>query len=226
MLLSMLSSAALRSGQPDLARQAALGAEAAAEASGLSVQRAYVVRAQAALSAASGDHASAVKLFEEAALGFRRAGRPVQHAWTLAMGSGSAAVALGPSTAGSWLDSADEVARIHGALRIEEEVADIRARLVAAAAAPAVQASAEPAPTAQPEPVPLQSDIRALLTPREQEIAVLVATGRRSRAIADELFVSHRTVETHLARIYRKLNVSSRTALAHLLQGTDSVGPD
>ena len=79
---------------------------------------------------------------------------------------------------------------------------------------------------ANPAPVPLQSDVRALLTAREQEIAALVATGRRSRAIADELFLSHRTVETHLARIYRKLNVSSRTALAHRLQGSDTVGSD
>jgi len=69
-------------------------------------------------------------------------------------------------------------------------------------------------------------DVRALLTTREQEIAALVATGRRSRAIADELFLSHRTVETHLARIYRKLNVSSRTALAHLLQEADSGGTE
>ena len=72
----------------------------------------------------------------------------------------------------------------------------------------------------------MQSGVRALLTTREQEIAALVATGRRSRAIADELFLSHRTVETHLARIYRKLNVSSRTALAHLLQETDSGGTE
>ena len=224
MLLSTLSSAALRSGHPDLARQAVRDAEEAADASGLSVQRSYVVRAQAALYAADGDHDTAVKLFEQAALGFRRANRPVQHAWTLVVGSASAAAALGPRAAGAWLDSAEEVARVHDAVRIEEEAGDVRARLIGAPAQESrPKITGTPAPTLTPLlPPPLRVDVRALLTSREQEIAALVATGRRSRAIADELFLSHRTVETHLARIYRKLNVSSRTALAHLLQEADS----
>ena len=227
MLLSMLSTAALRCGDVELARRAAADADEAAAASGLSVQRAYVTRAQAALHSAEGEHAAAAKLFEQAALSFRRAGRPVQHAWTLAAGAASAALAHGPSVAGSWLDAAEEVARVHGALRIEEEVGEIRTRLAAASGRSAVAAPQPPAPAAVPVLAPpLQADVRALLTAREQEIAALVATGRRSRAIADELFLSHRTVETHLARIYRKLNVSSRTALAHLLQGTDTVGSD
>ena len=233
MLLSMLSTAALRAGDAELARQAALGADEAAEASGLSVQRAYVTRAQAALHAADGEHPLAAKLFEQSALGFRRAGRPVQHAWTLAAGAGSAAFAHGPTTAGSWLAAAEEVARIHGALRIEEEITEIRALLNSRAAVPAVRAAPtgragrSGASSGAPTPAgPLRSDVRALLTAREQEIAALVATGRRSRAIADDLFLSHRTVETHLARIYRKLNVSSRTALAHLLQGADNLGSE
>jgi DNA-binding CsgD family transcriptional regulator len=246
MLLALLSTAALRAGRLDLARQAARDAEHAAEVSGLSVQRSYVVRAQAALHAADGDQDTAAKLFEQAALGFRRANRPVQHAWTLLAGSMSAAAALGPAVAGAWLDSAEDVARVHGAVRIEEEVAELRARLMPGAAAPDTRQPGQigqarpvitgtPAPTLTPLPAsasattpapPLQPDVRGLLTTREQEIAALVATGRRSRAIADELFLSHRTVETHLARIYRKLNVSSRTALAHLLQETDSAGTD
>ncbi|MFD0636248.1 LuxR C-terminal-related transcriptional regulator [Catenulispora yoronensis] len=240
MLLSMLSTAALRSGDVVLARQAADAADQAAEDSGLSVQRAYVTRAQAALHGADGEHPIAAKLFEQAAVGFRRAGRPVQHAWTLAVGAASSAAAHGPAVAGSWLDAAEEVARIHGALRIEEEVADIRALLNAGEPRPGNEAWTSPravSPGSTPNPIPgatpsatpagpSQPDVRALLTAREQEIAALVATGRRSRAIADELFLSHRTVETHLARIYRKLNVSSRTALAHLLQGADTDGAE
>ncbi|MFL6112318.1 MAG: response regulator transcription factor, partial [Catenulispora sp.] len=223
MLLSMLSTAALRSGDVDLARHSALAAAEAAEASGLSVQGAYVTRAQAALHAAEGDQALAAQLFEQAALGFRRAGRPIQHAWTLTVGAHAAAAAHGYSSAVTWLDTAEEVARVHGALRIEEEVAEIRALLTARSGRP--MTAAVPVLPVLPA-VPLRTDIRALLTAREQEIAALVATGRRSRAIAAELFLSHRTVETHLARIYRKLNVSSRTALAHLLQGTDGAGPE
>ncbi len=55
------------------------------------------------------------------------------------------------------------------------------------------------------------------LTGREREIAGLLVTGHATRAIADTLVISERTVETHIAAIYRKLGVSNRTALARLL---------
>jgi len=48
------------------------------------------------------------------------------------------------------------------------------------------------------------------LTERESEIARLVAAGKRSSEIAEQLFVSVRTVDNHLAAIYRKLVVKSR----------------
>jgi ATP/maltotriose-dependent transcriptional regulator MalT len=56
------------------------------------------------------------------------------------------------------------------------------------------------------------------LTVREREIAGLVAAGRPTRAIAETLVISERTVETHIAAIYRKLGVANRTALARLLE--------
>jgi len=52
------------------------------------------------------------------------------------------------------------------------------------------------------------------LTDREQEIAVLVGGGMTNRQIADRLRLSTKTVETHLGRVFRKLDVSSRTAVA------------
>ncbi len=55
------------------------------------------------------------------------------------------------------------------------------------------------------------------LTGREREIARLVAGGSTTRAIAELLTLSERTVETHIAAAYRKLGVSSRQALASLL---------
>ncbi|GAA2808609.1 ATP-binding protein [Crossiella cryophila] len=48
------------------------------------------------------------------------------------------------------------------------------------------------------------------LSPREQDIARLVAGGHTNREIAETLFLSRRTVEEYVAKVCRKLNVSSR----------------
>jgi DNA-binding CsgD family transcriptional regulator len=55
------------------------------------------------------------------------------------------------------------------------------------------------------------------LTGREREIALLAAGGLSSRAIGERLVVSHRTVENHLQRAYRKLGIASRAELASVL---------
>jgi DNA-binding CsgD family transcriptional regulator len=52
------------------------------------------------------------------------------------------------------------------------------------------------------------------LTPREREILRLVADGRTNQDIADTLYISLRTVQTHVANILAKLNHSSRAAVA------------
>ncbi|GGO30816.1 helix-turn-helix transcriptional regulator [Microbispora bryophytorum] len=52
------------------------------------------------------------------------------------------------------------------------------------------------------------------LSQREREVARLVALGRTNREIADVLFLSTRTVETHVATVLRKLGVRSRTQIA------------
>jgi DNA-binding NarL/FixJ family response regulator len=72
-------------------------------------------------------------------------------------------------------------------------------------------------PLAAPErPPPV--DIRAeRLTPREQEIAILVARGFTNRQIASELFISERTVDHHVSNILKKLDVSSRERIASRL---------
>jgi DNA-binding NarL/FixJ family response regulator len=52
------------------------------------------------------------------------------------------------------------------------------------------------------------------LTPQERTVAGLVATGLTNREIAERLFVTTNTVETHVRHIFQKLAVSSRTQLA------------
>jgi DNA-binding CsgD family transcriptional regulator len=60
------------------------------------------------------------------------------------------------------------------------------------------------------------------LSPREQQIARMVANGRTNQAIATSLEISVWTVSTHLRRIFAKLAVSSRAEMvAHLLANPD-----
>jgi DNA-binding CsgD family transcriptional regulator len=55
------------------------------------------------------------------------------------------------------------------------------------------------------------------LTPSERRIADLAASGSTNRAIAQELYVTPKTVENQLGRVYRKLGIGSRTELADAL---------
>ena len=66
-----------------------------------------------------------------------------------------------------------------------------------------------PMPTAVASAVE-PGDQSQALTEREQQILRLVADGLSNREIADQLFLSRYTVESHVKRIYRKLAVSSR----------------
>ena len=55
------------------------------------------------------------------------------------------------------------------------------------------------------------------LTAAERRVAVLVAEGRTNREVAAALFLTERTIASHLTHIYAKLGVRSRTELARLL---------
>ena len=54
------------------------------------------------------------------------------------------------------------------------------------------------------------SEVRATLTPREHEVLMLLSRGLTMRQMATRLGISPRTVETHVAKLYRKLDVRTR----------------
>lgn len=57
--------------------------------------------------------------------------------------------------------------------------------------------------------------VRQALTPAEQRVARLTASGMTNSEVAAALFVSPKTVEFHLASVYRKLGIRSRAELGH-----------
>jgi DNA-binding CsgD family transcriptional regulator len=73
-------------------------------------------------------------------------------------------------------------------------------------------------------PLPLGNKIH--LSPREQEIARMVAKGHPNKVIADVLNISSWTVCTHLRRIFAKLGVCSRASMVARLLEIGSLGGD
>jgi DNA-binding NarL/FixJ family response regulator len=63
------------------------------------------------------------------------------------------------------------------------------------------------------------------LSPREYQIAQLVASGRSNRQIAERLAISEQTVKNHIQSIFRKLALNNRVELTIKLQRTKGRAP-
>ncbi|PRX46893.1 putative ATPase [Nonomuraea fuscirosea] len=92
------------------------------------------------------------------------------------------------------------------------------------AIAVALQEPAEPAPASASAPP------ESVLTPRELEVAGLIAEGVRNKDIAARLVISQRTAEGHVEHILEKLGFTSRTQVAswyvnHITRSPDEEGP-
>jgi DNA-binding NarL/FixJ family response regulator len=74
--------------------------------------------------------------------------------------------------------------------------------------------------------VPMPADggsagVPSALTPREREVAAMIARGLTNRGIADELVISQATVARHVANILTKLGFSSRAQVAAWMAGRE-----
>ena len=58
------------------------------------------------------------------------------------------------------------------------------------------------------------TDAAGVLSPREHEVAEMIAGGQSNQDIADNLVVSVKTVESHVQHIFRKLSVKGRAEVA------------
>jgi DNA-binding CsgD family transcriptional regulator len=170
--------------------------------------RAFALRAGMWAHAALGEDDAALKCAQEAVAEFAARGERIEVCRTLlaaaefALRTGRAQLVPG------WLDRVGLLAEQCGSARLMAGVARYRSRLAALA-----QAQSDQIPDSRPGP----ESAAAPLSVREREIADLVSTGMTNPAIAKKLFLSVRTVESHLRQIYRKLDVPNRAALTRAL---------
>lgn len=110
-------------------------------------------------------------------------------------------------------DDCDEEKETDPQVLLDTEVNGIRCLLLRSTS-PITDQLNQPTQLNQPNsPHALDSDLRRLLSPREQEIARMIAKGYPNKMIATVLEISPWTVGTHLRRIFAKLNVPSRAAM-------------
>ncbi|UIX34821.1 helix-turn-helix transcriptional regulator [Streptomyces sp. GQFP] len=169
------------------------------------MQRASALLSAAHLPLAQGDTAAAADLFAEAAAESARCGAVFWKAHSLLLGAPLEAAAghgWGGRTPGSGGAGSPRRAAAECCGRPRRRHPSARWRL---------RGSVRPPDRAELTQRP------AALTARELETAELVAQGLTSQAIADRLYVSRRTVETHVSRAFRRTGVASRTALATLM---------
>jgi DNA-binding CsgD family transcriptional regulator len=155
-------------------------------------------RCRGLLSAARGDLEDARRAMEQALVDHERVPQPLELARTLMARGETERRAKQKRAARSFLEQALEIFDRLGARLWSERTAAALARVPGGASDPSA------------------------LTPTEQRIADLVGEGKTNREVAGALFVSVKTVEANLTRIFRKLGIRSRAELIRALVA----GPD
>jgi DNA-binding NarL/FixJ family response regulator/RecA/RadA recombinase len=198
----VLTRAELALGHPQAAEAWARAAQAATHGDQLAIEAAFANRARAAvLLAAGADAADAARVALGAAERAQAAGAPVETGRCRIIAARGLVAAGRRAEAVAELEQArDEFARV-GAAGYQAEAERALRRLG--------RRTARHPSTATRGHRGLQS-----LTDGEREVAVLIRRGHTNREIAAAIFVSEKTVERYVTRIFAKLGVSRRTELA------------
>lgn len=205
-----MAAAALADGDAAAADRWAREGEEWAARCGLGAQRGWALSGRAAVAGATGDVAGAAEASAAAAAAFDGAGsalegdraRIAEARWRVELGDRAAAIAL--------LEAAEP--RLH-ALGAEADHAVAVRELRRLGRRTPKRAAPEPPVASETN----GSGPLAALSAREREVAELAASGATNRDIAATLFLSQKTVESHLRNIFAKAGVGSRTALAALV---------
>jgi DNA-binding CsgD family transcriptional regulator/tetratricopeptide (TPR) repeat protein len=209
--LELLTRAQLEAGERDEAERSAHAARECADAVGLPTAAAMADLAAAALALDSGDATLAAERALVAADAFGSVAAPFDGARARVL-AGRALVAAGePERAAAELQLAAAAFESFGATRYRDQ-AERELRKLGLRVQHRSQRNAGEAGVAS-------------LTERELDVARLVVDRRTNHEIATALFVSQKTVETHLSNIFRKINVSSRADLARAVERVDRAAP-
>jgi DNA-binding NarL/FixJ family response regulator len=190
------------------AKRAAASAEAWASAVQLPLARAWADRAAARVALHTGDAAGAAERALAAAAGADAVGAPVEAARSRTIAGRALAAAGDVERASAELQRSAAAFEAAGALRYRDEAERELRKL-----GRHIHRRSRPG---RPDATGLES-----LTERELEIAHLVVDRKTNPQIASELFLSQKTVETHLRNIFRKVGVSSRVELARAVERAD-----
>ncbi|MEV6012564.1 LuxR C-terminal-related transcriptional regulator [Streptomyces sp. NPDC051976] len=186
---------ALMSGDEQLVEQSATLAEDCVEQLPSHGRRGFALRARMRAHLLHGEAERAVQSAQQAIKDFSASGKRIETCRTLLDVAALSLDAGRTRDVDSWLGHAAHLADACGSARLTGEVAFERSRLTATMGWERV------------------NDGLATLSAREREIADLTSTGMTNREIAAALFLSVRTVDAHLGRIYRKLGVPNRAGL-------------
>jgi predicted ATPase/DNA-binding NarL/FixJ family response regulator len=193
------------------ARRAAMCADAWASAVQLPMAAVWADRATAAVDLHAGDAVRAAEKALMSAAAADQVGAPVEAALSRLLAGRALAQAGQNDRAVAELERAAADFDRCGALRYRDEAERELGKL-----GRRVHRRTRPG---KPDAIGLES-----LTGRELQVARLVVERKTNPEIAAELFLSQKTVETHLRNIFRKLDVSSRVELARAVERADRAG--
>ncbi|HEX8854627.1 MAG TPA: AAA family ATPase [Thermoleophilaceae bacterium] len=198
----VLIGARLAAGDVAAAGDAAATAESRVNSTRLQQRTAALRSARASVMLASGDAHAAAEAAEAAVQIAERTGNPVLTGRCLSQAGATLAAAGQRERGARQLERAERTLSACGAVREADAAARELRRL-----GRRVPRRARPN----------RGVGLAALSPREREVAEEVAAGKTNRDVAATLFLSEKTIESHLVRIYSKLDVHSRSALTAIV---------